>query len=123
MDTSAVDFLALTLAVVVALTITVSLSLAHRGEADRRAWIAAATLIALLMAVGLADVLRETPRQTHLASVFVGAPLPVVGAMGMRIATRRLRQIWRWLLTFATAFFLLFGGLLLGAAVLPRYLP
>lgn len=123
MDTSAVDFLALTLALVIAAAITVTLWLANRGETARRAWIAAATLIALLIAVGLADLLRETPRQTHIAAVLLGAPLPVLGAMGMLIATRTVRPIWRWLLTFAAAFFLLFGGLLIGAALLPRYLP
>ena len=123
MDTSVVDFLALTLALVVALMITATLLMAYRGVATRRAWIAAATLIGLLIAVGLADVLRETPRQTHIATVIVGAPLPVLGAMGMILATRRIRPIWSWLLTFGTAFVLLFVGLLIGAALLPRYLP
>jgi UDP-N-acetylmuramyl pentapeptide phosphotransferase/UDP-N-acetylglucosamine-1-phosphate transferase len=123
METSAVDFVALTLAVMVALAITVSLALAHRGDGNRRAWIAAVTLIAVLIAVGLADLLRETPRQTHIAAALLGASLPVLGALGMLLATRTLRPIWRGLLTFAAAFFLLLGGVLLGAAVLPRYLP
>ena len=123
MDTSVVDFRALTLALGIAVGITVTLWLANRGEIKRRAWIAAATLIALLLAVGLADVLRETPRQTHIATVLVGAPLPVLGAMGMILGTRGLRPIWRWVLTFAAAFVLLFVGVLIGAALLPRYLP
>jgi hypothetical protein len=123
MDTSALDFPAVMLATFIALGITVGLWYAHRGDDNRRAWIVAGGITALLLVVGLIDLLRSTPRETSLATVFVGAPLPVLGAVGMIRGTRRVRSHFRWLLVFVTAFVLLFGGLLLGAAVLPKYLP
>jgi len=123
MDTSAIDFGALLLATIIALGITVALWLAHRGENVRRGWIAAATLTALLLAIGLADLFSATPRETHLATVFVGAPMPVLGAMGMIVGTRRVRPRFRWLMVFVTAFVLLFVGLIIGATVVPKFLP
>lgn len=122
MDTAAIDFPALTLATMIALGITIALGFARRGENIRRGWMAAAALTALLLAIGLADLLRATPRETHLATVLVGAPLPVLGAMWMIVGTRRVRARVRWPMVFVTAFLLLFGGLLLGAAVIPKYL-
>lgn len=123
MDTAAVDFPALALAIIIALGITVALWMAHRGENIRRGWIAAATLTAVLIAIGLADLLSAAPRETHLATAFVGAPLPVLGAMGMIGATRRVRPGFRWPMVFATAFVLLFIGLIIGATVVPKFLP
>src|SRR5688500_917789 len=123
MDTSAVDFHALALALTIALAITVALWWAYQGGNVRRGWIAAATLTALLLAIGLADLLSATPRETHLATVLVGAPLPVLGAMGMIVGTRRVRPGVRWAMVFATAFALLFGGLIIGATVVPKFLP
>jgi len=123
MDTSAIDFPALALALTIALAITVVLWWAYRGGNVRRGWIAAATLTALLLAIGLADVLSATPRETHLATVFVGAPLPAFGAMGMIVGTRRVRPGYRWPMVFATAFALLFVGLIIGATVVPKFLP
>jgi hypothetical protein len=38
-------------------------------------------------------------------------------------ATRRVRPWVRWIMVFGTAFFLLFGGLLLGATIPSRLLP
>lgn len=122
MDTSAVDFAALAVGVVAAAAITVALALASRGENRRRLWIAAGGVTALLIAVGLADLLRETPRETHLATVFLGATSPVLGAAGMIYATRHVRPLSRWSLVFVTALVLLFLGMFLGAAILPRYL-
>ena len=123
MDTAAIDFPALALAITIALGITVALWLAHRGENERRGWIAAATLAALLLAIGLADLLSAVPRETHLATVFVGAPLPALGAMGMIVGTRRVRPGYRWPMVFVTAFALLFGGLIIGATVVPKFFP
>ncbi|MEX2152085.1 MAG: hypothetical protein WD825_02040 [Gemmatimonadaceae bacterium] len=123
MDTAAVDFPALLLATLVAGGITVALILAYRGDNARRLWIAAGAVALLLLAVGLVDLLRATPRETHLAAPVVGVILPALGAVGMIRGTRRVRPWVRWLLVFATAFVLLFAGLLLGATVVPRFLP
>lgn len=123
MDTAAVDFPALLNATLVALAITAALGFAHRAENSRRDWIIAAALAVFLVAVGLVDLLREDPRETHIATVFFGAALPVFGAMGMIRSTRRIRAGFRWPIVFATTFVLLFGGLLIGAALLPRLLP
>jgi hypothetical protein len=123
MDTSALDFPAVALGALIALGITAGLWYAHRAGDNRRTWIIAGAIATLLLVVGLIDLLRAAPRETSLATVFVGAPLPVLGAVGMIRGTRRVRPLYRWPLVFVTAFVLLFGGLLLGAAVLPKYLP
>lgn len=123
MDTAAIDFPALALATLIALGITVALWFGNRGDDKRRGWIAAAALAAVLLAIGLLDVLRATPRETHVATAVFGATLPVLGAMGMILGTRRVRPLVRWPMVFVTAFVLLFGGVLLGAAVLPKFLP
>jgi hypothetical protein len=123
MDTAAVDFPALVLATVIAAVITAVLFLAHREDNNRRGWIAAAAVTAILLAIGLADLLREKPRETFIAAPLIAAALPVLGATGMIRGTRRMRPWLRWLLVFVTTFLLLFTGLLLGATVLPKYLP
>jgi cytochrome bd-type quinol oxidase subunit 2 len=123
MDTSAIDFPAFALATLVALGITLALGYSSRGDSRRRSWMVAGVISAVLVAIGLVDLLRATPRETHVATVLLGAPLPVLGSLGMILATRRVRGRFRWPIVFVTAFILLFGGLLLGAAVLPKYLP
>ena len=122
MDTAVIDFPALAIGFTVSLVITVALSRAERGGDRRRDWIVAGALAALLIAIGLVDLLRETPRQTHVATVLVGVPLPILGALGVIRATRRVRPALRWTVVFSTTFVLLFGGLLIGAAVVPRWL-
>jgi uncharacterized membrane protein HdeD (DUF308 family) len=123
MDTSAIDFPALLLAILVAATITVSLGYAQRGDDRRRSWLTAAALTVVLIGIGLADLLQETPRETHVATLFIGIPLPVLGAMGLLRATRRARPWLRWTSVYLVTLVLLLGGLLLGAAVAPRFLP
>jgi hypothetical protein len=118
-----VDVPALIVSVFVALAITVTLMLAHRGDNHRRGWLAAGGISVVLIAIGLIDLLRATPRETNLGAVVVGIALPVVGALGMIRATRRVRPWVRCLMVFFTAYALLFGGLLIGATVASRLFP
>jgi hypothetical protein len=121
--TDVLDLPALLLAITIALVITVVLIRAHAVENHRRGWITAGILAAVLTAVGVIDLLRVTPRETNIATVIVGAALPVFGALGMIRATRGVRPWIRWPLVFLTAFVLLFGGLLIGATFASRLLP
>lgn len=122
MDTSAIDFAALALGVVASAAITGAIAWAARHEGATRLWLAAAVVTAILIAIGLVDLLREEPRETHVATVLVGIPMPVLGAVGLQYAMRRVRPWIRWATVFLVAFVLLFTGLLLGAAIVPRFL-
>ena len=119
-----IDYPALLLATLIAAGITEALIRAHRGENHRRGWIMAGIVSGVLLAIGLID-LRVAPRhEIPIATVIVGGTLPVLGTVGMIRATHRGRRPWiRWLMVFATAFVLLFGGLLLGATIPSRLLP
>ena len=121
---SAIDSGALVLGLFVAALITGAVALGQRGEASggRRVWIAAAIVAVVLMAAGVLDLLREEPRETHLATVFIGVPLPVLGAVLLQRATRRVRAWIRWPVIFLVTLALLFVGLLLGGAIAPRFL-
>ena len=122
MGASAVDIPAILLVIGLARVITVTLVRAHRDDQPRRGWIAAGILFLGLLALGIVDLLRYSPRETLFSVVAVGVAVPVLGAFGMVRATHRSRPWLRWTLTYLTALFLLFGGLLLGAAV-SRWLP
>jgi hypothetical protein len=122
LDTSAVDFPALALGVLAAGVITGALWWAVRRGGSRRLWIIALSVTVALMAVGFVDLLRERPRETHIAAIVLGVPVPVLGAVGMQHAMRRVRPWIRWGVVFLVAFALLFLGLLIGAAVAPRFL-
>ena len=122
MDTSAIDFPALTLGIIAAGIITVALAWGARHAGAARSWIAAAVVTVILMAVGFTDLLRERPRETHVATLLIGVPLPVLGALGLQFAMRRVRPSIRWAVVFLVAFVLLFLGLLTGAAIAPRFL-
>jgi uncharacterized membrane protein HdeD (DUF308 family) len=122
MDASVLDFPALLLGVFVAVVIATALLYSYRLEDKRRMWIVAGVLAAVLIAAGVIDLLRESPRETHIATPFFGAIFPVLGALGMVRATRRVRMRYRWPLVFVTAFALLFGGLLMGATLVPQLL-
>ncbi len=121
MDTSAIDFGALGTGVAVALLITSALGWAQLNSWSR-VWIVTGILTVVRHAIGLADLLRERPRETHIATVLVGIPLPVLGAVGMQRAMRRVRPWLRWIGVFLTTLVLLFAGILIGAAMLPRWL-
>jgi hypothetical protein len=112
------------LALVIALVISSALIVAHRGGNKRRGWFVGGGLTALLLTIGIIDLMRETPRETHIASVILAVTLPVIGTIGAIRGTHRLRRGWlRWPIVFATTFLLFFVGLLIGATVLPRFLP
>jgi len=118
-----VDVPALSIAILVALAITVALMRAHAVENHRRGWITALILAASLAAIGVIDLVRVTPRETNIATALVGAALPVLGALGMIRGTRRVRPWIRWPMVFLTAFALLFAGLLIGATLASRLFP
>jgi len=120
MQNSAVDFLALGLGIAVAAAIASVLLWADRGRDMRRVWIAGAVLAFFFALLGVIDLLRATPRETHAATAVVGALLPVLAAIGVTRVSRRVRPWWRWLLIFLTAFVLLFGSLLLAVTMIPR---
>jgi hypothetical protein len=122
MDDGALDLTALFLGSLVALAITVAFLFAARGT-RRREWITAGVLGAVLLTLGLVDVLRASPRETHLATVFTGAVIPVLGALGFVRATAPMRARFRWPLVFVVTLVLLFGALLVGATMVPRFLP
>ena len=124
MDTSALDVPALVVMLVTTLLITAAVAFGGRGEhARRNRWLGALGITVLLIAIGLVDLLREEPRETHLATLFIGIPLPVLGAMAMERMTRRVRPWMRWTAVFLVTFVLLLSGMLIGAAIAPRFLP
>ena len=122
MDAGAFDFSAMIVAILVSLAITVAFFFAER-RTRRFAWMTAGVLAAALVSIGVIDLLRATPRETHLATVFVGGVAPVLGALALARATAPMRPYFRWPLVFLVTLVLLFGALLFGAAVMPRYLP
>lgn len=121
MDTSAIDFAALTTGVISAGLITAALAWGARSGTTR-VWIAAAVVTVVLMGVGWVDLARERPRETHVATLLIGIPFPVLGAAGLQYAMRRVRPWIRWAVVFLVALALLFLGLLVGAAIAPRFL-
>ncbi|MGH7637485.1 MAG: hypothetical protein ACREOK_07515 [Gemmatimonadaceae bacterium] len=122
MDTSAIDFGALATGVVVAVLITAALAWATQANSWPRVWIVATVLTVVFIAIGLADLLRERPRETHIATVLVGIPLPVLGGAGMQYAMRRVRPWLRWTGVFLATLVLLLSGMLIGAAMVPRWI-
>jgi hypothetical protein len=123
MDYGPIDYAALALALGIALIIDVALGWADRGAIPRRSWLMAAALAAVLMTLGLIEVLAAKPREVHFATVLTGVPLPILGGLGLIRATRRMRPWVRWPVIYLATLMLLFAGLLIGAAMVPRYLP
>ena len=120
---SVLDLPALLIALAITVLISGVLLAAHGEDNGRRAWIAASALFAVLLAIGLLDLLTRSPRDTHVATVVLGAAFPVAGTVGVIRAARRLRRRWlRWILVSLATFVLFFAGLLIGATLVPRYL-
>lgn len=122
MGNSALDVTALVIGVVVALAITGALAWAVRGGSHRRAWITAGILFLALVALGVVDLLRYSPRETLFSTVIIGFAVPVLGATGLLLATTHVRPWIRYPVTFLITFLLVFAGLLLGAT-LTRWIP
>jgi hypothetical protein len=120
---SAIDYAALALALGITLIIDVALGWADRDAVPRRSWLMAAALAAVLTTIGLVEILTATPREVHVATVLIGVPSPILGALGLIRATRRMRPWVRWPIIYLATLLLLFAGLLVGAALMPRYLP
>jgi cytochrome bd-type quinol oxidase subunit 2 len=118
----AVDVPALLLAVVLSAAITAALAL-FADEGTHRDLAVAAGIGLVVYAIGMIDLMRETPRETHWATWIFGAALPVAGAAGLLHATRMMKRWQRMPLVFLTTFLLLFGGLLLGSSLVPRLFP
>ena len=118
------DTPALLLAILVAAVIVAALHAAHRGENTGRGWIVAGALALGLILIGVIDLLRYAPRETHFTTVIVGVLLPVSGTLGFLRGTRKMRRVWlRLILAFLVAFVLLVGGLQIGATVASRLIP
>jgi energy-converting hydrogenase Eha subunit A len=121
---SVLDLPALAIAIAITLLVAGVLIVAHREDNKRRGWLAAAALAAGLITVGLLDLLSREPRDTHVAAVILGAVFPVLGTVGTIRGTRRISRPWlRWIVVVVATFTLLFVGLLVGATVVPRFLP
>jgi hypothetical protein len=122
MQLSGADVITILIALAVAAAVTTTVWLTDRPTSDgrRRTWLIAAILVVVITAIGAVDVYTRSPREIALSTLLLGATLPVAGAVGMVRATHRLRPWIRWLLAFATAFLLLFGGLLAGASYISR---
>jgi hypothetical protein len=122
LDTSAIDLSALALGVLISAIITGAVAWAVRQSGSARLWLAAAAVAVLIGTLGVVDLMREKPRETHIATLFIGIPLPILGVTGLQYAMRRTRPWIRWSVVFLAAFILLFLGLLIGAAIVPRWL-
>ena len=122
MGNSALDVTALVIGVVVALVITGVLAWAVRAGSHRRAWITAGILFVGLVALGVVDLLRYSPRETPFSTVIIGFAVPVLGATGLLLATTHVRPWIRYPVIVLITFLLVFAGLLLGAT-LTRWIP
>lgn len=119
---SVVDLPALIISLLAALGVTLALWRARPVENHRRGWIVAGVVAAVLIALGIVDLLVRPMRDTHLVAPVVGGILPTLGALGMIRATRQVRPWIRWPLVFLTAYVLLFAGLLIGATAASKLL-
>ena len=123
MNSSPFDLAAVVVALLVAITIAGTLIVAHRGERHRRGWLAAAALFLGLGALAAIDLLRASPRESHLGAALSGILFAVLGTLGMVRGTRRVRPWLRWLMCTVSALVLLLAGLMIGAAFVSRVVP
>lgn len=123
MKDSALDSTALLVAISAAAVIATSLIVADRGNHHRRAWkVAGLVTLGLSLLAGL-DLLRESPRETHVSGIVFGIAVAVLGSLGMVRGTRRVRPWLRGPLVAVTTLVLLLSGILLGAAYVSHLLP
>src|SRR3954466_13352624 len=74
---------AIVISFTIALLITVAMWLAHARLERRRFWLSATALTALLIVIGVVDLLAASPRETPFTTVILGAALPVFGVAGL----------------------------------------
>lgn len=123
MNDSVFDGTALLVATLVAVLIAAALLVADRGNNHRRAWIVAGLVTLGLSVLAGLDLLRESPRETHVSGIVTGIAVAVLGSLGIVRGTRRVRPWIRWPLTSVVALVLLLSGLLMGASYVSRVLP
>lgn len=111
---------AIVVSFLIALLITAVMWVAHGRLEQRRFWLTACVLTAALLIIGVIDLLAATPRETPFTTVILGAAMPVFGVAGLIRATRLLPAWVRLPIAYCVAVILLYGGLLLGATVVPR---
>ena len=116
----AVDVPALLLAVLLSAAITAALML-FADKGIHRDWYVAGGVALAVFAIGMVDLMRETPRETFWATWIFGAGLPVAVSTGLLHATRTMKRWKRIPTVFLTTFLTLLGGLLIGSSVLPRW--
>jgi len=121
-DHSIIDYAALLTSIVIALAVGGALLYADRDRNKRRGWIVAGMLTAVMAILGVLDLMRETPRETHIATAFAGAIIPVLGSLAIVWATRGVRAWIRIPVVLVTTYLLLFAGLLVGATFITRFL-
>jgi hypothetical protein len=117
----AVDVPAITLAAVLSAAITAALGF-FGDKGTRRDWIVAGGVALAVFAIGMIDLLRETPRETFWATWIFGAGVPVAVSTAVLHSTRAMKPWVRYPTIFLITFVLLFGGLLFGSSVLPRWI-
>lgn len=123
MNLAGPDYAALLIALAIAVTVAATLIRFDDRMRVRRGWIVAAVLTLILAALGGIDLWRRQWTDVRFSTVILAAAITVLGAKGMVHATRRVWPWFRWLLVIATAFAMLFAGLLVGATGVSRMLP
>ena len=117
---SAVDVPAVLVAALLSAGITAAL-MRFADKGTHRDWLVAGGVALAVFAVGMIDLMRETPRETVWATWIFGAAFPVAISTGILHATRSMKPWQRIPLLFLTALLSLFAGLLFGSSVLPRF--
>ena len=112
---------ALVVSFLIPLVITVVLWFANRGGQRRQLWLAAAATGGVLLVLGVIDLATSSPRETPYTTAILGAALPVLGTAALLRATRILHTWVRLPLAYVVCVVLFYGGLLLGATIVPRW--
>jgi hypothetical protein len=112
---------ALVVSLLIPLVITAVLWFANRSGQRRPLWVAAGGLGGALLLLGVIDLARSSPRETPYTTAILGAALPVLGTAALLRATRRLHTWVRVSVAYVVCVVLFYGGLLLGATIVPRW--